>query len=170
MVHMDVMDLISCASTSNPQLRESLEVVLSPFVERVLMNAAGEEPHLVGAVVDLYGVIVKRAAIPLGGHVWRCAQPLLTVVLTSSDCPVLQNACDPICSLVRRAPSQVAEAGLLPQILHALERLLTGELEESACVFVGPVVSLLIAHYGQQLPVDITAGLLRATVSRLAKS
>eukprot|EP00746_Dinoflagellata_sp_MGD_P008767 gnl/MRDRNA2_/MRDRNA2_117600_c0_seq1.p1 gnl/MRDRNA2_/MRDRNA2_117600_c0~~gnl/MRDRNA2_/MRDRNA2_117600_c0_seq1.p1 ORF type:complete len:993 (+),score=202.08 gnl/MRDRNA2_/MRDRNA2_117600_c0_seq1:126-3104(+) len=177
MINAEVMDLISCAAFHNPVLRGDLEMGLSPVVESllqgaVLPNAGTEcpEAHVVAAAIDLYGVIVKRAEIPFPEHVWKCVNKLFAVTLSSEDNMVLQNACDPICSIVKRTPGQLMEAGLLPQLLQALERLLSGNLEEDACVFVGPVISLLIAHFGSKLSPELTAGLLRAVVGRLARS
>lgn len=164
------MDLISCAAASNVMLCLALENGFAPFLETLFANVASQDAHLVSSAMDLYGVLVKRAQLPLSPHIWNCVGPLLSVALDSSDSGTLQNACDPICSLVRRAPTQITEGGLLPQILRVLERLLSEEVSEDASLFVGPVITLLVAHLGHQLQPGLIAGLLCATAKCLARS
>jgi len=170
LVHLEAMDLICCAAASSGSLCRALENGFAPFLETLFANVASQEAHLVSSAMDLYGVFVKRAELPLSPHIWNCVGPLLSVALDSSDSGTLQNACDPICSLVRRAPTQISEGGILPQILRVLERLLSEEVSEDASLFVGPVITLLVSHLGHQLQPGLIAGLLCATAKCLARS
>lgn len=50
------------------------------------------------------------------------------------------------------------------------ERLLGPDLEDDACLYVGPLAMLLFANYGRMLPVQLQVGLLQALVLRLARA
>jgi len=165
LIQLSCLDLISCAGGSDPQLRHVIEERLLPAVEVGLQVST--EAHVTASSIDLYGVILKKADVPLGGKILSCAQPLVATVLRSDESGLLQNACDALTCLVKRSPAQVVEVGLLAPVLQAVERLLMPDLSDDACLFVGPLVTLLLQHFASQLQADLAKGLLRGVVQRL---
>jgi len=165
---LSVLDLVGCATSSDVGLRRSMEAQLLPVVVTDLKE--GTEAIVTASAIDLYGVLLKRADTPFAAPMWQCAEAVVAAVLRSDESGLLQNACDVLCSLVKRSPAQIIEAGLLAPMLQAVERLLRPDLDDNACLFVGPLVTLLLQHFGGQLPQDLARGLLHALVARLAKA
>jgi hypothetical protein len=120
--------------------------------------------------IDLYGILLKKAAVPLSPLVWSCVEPLISAVIRHDENLLLQNGCDALCLVIRRSASQVVEAGLLAPLLKATEHLLGPELSDDGAAFVGPFLSLLFAQFGSHLSPDLVTALLRALVVRLARA
>jgi len=166
LVGLQVLDLVSCASAANPQLQLALEAGLLPCVLRDLQP--GADPHAASSAAQLYGVMLKRAAVPLGGLLWQCVQPLIALIMKSEESGFLENACDSLICLVQRSPTQLTDAGLLVPMLQCVEHLLGPGLDDNACLFVGPFTTLLFSKFGKLLPAQVVTGLLRALVLRLS--
>jgi len=166
LVGLQVLDLVSCATAANPQLQLALEAGLLPAVLQDLQ--LGSDPHAASSAVQLYGVLLKRAAVPLAGLLWQCVEPLIALIMKSEESGFLENACDSLICLVQRAPTQVTDAGLLVPMLQCVEHLLGPGLDDNACLFVGPFTTLLLSQFGKLLPAQVVTGLLRALVLRLS--
>mmetsp|Transcript_16897 Transcript_16897/g.33011 ORF Transcript_16897/g.33011 Transcript_16897/m.33011 type:complete len:986 (-) Transcript_16897:134-3091(-) len=166
MVHLQVLDLVSCATGSDARLQQSLEERLLPAVTVDLQP--GVDLHLTSSAVELYGVLIKRTSIPFGPQVWACAELLMAAVMRCTESGLLQNACEVLCSLIRRSPTQLS--GQLEALLRCMERLLGHDLDDDACLYVGPLASLVLGQYGSLIPVQLTMGLLQALVTRLARA
>ncbi|CAE7214682.1 Ipo9 [Symbiodinium pilosum] len=126
MVHMQVLDLVSCCVSADKQLQGAMEESLLPVVANDLQ---GSDPHLASSAIELLGVLLKRAAVPFGPAMCSCVAPLVAKAMDSDESMMLQNACETLVSLVERSPSQVVEAGLLEPLLRLVERLLGPDLE-----------------------------------------
>ncbi|CAE7706915.1 RRAGC [Symbiodinium sp. KB8] len=135
MVHMQVLDLVSCCVSADPKLQSSMEESLLPVVANDLQP--GSDPHLASSAIELLGVLLKRAAVPFGAAMCSCVAPLVVKAMESDESMMLQNSCETLVSLVERSPSQVMEAGLLEPLLRLVERLLGPDLEDDACLYVG---------------------------------
>eukprot|EP00931_Biecheleriopsis_adriatica_P087931 TRINITY_DN62333_c0_g1_i1.p1 TRINITY_DN62333_c0_g1~~TRINITY_DN62333_c0_g1_i1.p1 ORF type:complete len:1002 (-),score=229.71 TRINITY_DN62333_c0_g1_i1:51-3056(-) len=168
LVHMQVLDLVSCCVGSDARLQTSMEERLLPAVATDLQ--AGADPHLASSAIELFGVLLKRAAVPFGPKIWACAGPVVATAMLSDESMMLQNACETLVSLVQRSPQQVVDGGLLEPLLRLVERLLGPDLEDDACLYVGPFAMLLFAQYGSVLPGELKVGLLRALVTRLTRA
>jgi len=168
MVHMQVLDLVSCCARADPKLQSAMEESLLPVVANDLQP--GSDPHLASSAIELLGVLLKRAAVPFGATMCSCVAPLVVKAMESDESMMLQNSCETLVSLVERSPSQVMEAGLLEPLLRLVERLLGPDLEDDACLYVGPLAMLLFAQFGRVLPGPLQVGLLRALVTRLARA
>ena len=168
LVHLQVLDLVSSCAASDPSLQRTMEEVLTPAVLADLQP--GVDPIAAASAVELYGVLLKRAAVPLQQRLWDCSAPLLEVVLRSDESRLLQNACESLVCLVQRAPQQIVDGGLLEKLLLGLSHLLGPELDDDACFFVGPLAMLILSQYGSTLPAHLTVGLLRALVTRLGRA
>jgi len=128
------------------------------------------DPHASSSAVQLYGVLLKRAAVPLAGLLWQGVQPLVALVMHSEESGLLENACDVMVCLVQRSPAQIIDAGLVVPMLQCVERLLGPGLDDGACFFVGPFLTLLLEKFGSSFPPHVVAGLLHALVTRLARA
>eukprot|EP00927_Polykrikos_kofoidii_P086877 TRINITY_DN9866_c1_g2_i1.p1 TRINITY_DN9866_c1_g2~~TRINITY_DN9866_c1_g2_i1.p1 ORF type:complete len:993 (+),score=155.70 TRINITY_DN9866_c1_g2_i1:39-3017(+) len=166
MLHLQVLDAVSCATGSDPRLQVSMETHLLPIVKASLALEA--DKHATSAAIELLEVLLKRAAFPLQPNIWECVEPLLAAVLRSHESMLMQNACDVLSSLVAKAPSQLAEGGLLVPLLRCVERFLGPDLDDDACVFAGPFVMQVFAKLGSSLSAELRTGLLRAIILRLA--
>ncbi|CAK9048194.1 unnamed protein product [Durusdinium trenchii] len=164
MVHMQVLDLVSCCVFVDQRLQRAMEEHLLPVVHSDLQS----EPHLACSAMGLFGVLLKHSAVPFGPEVLNCAGLLLAKAMQSDESMMLQNACETLVLLVQRSASQGAE--LLEQLLRFAERLLGPDLEDDACLYVGPLAMLLFANYGRMLPAQLQVGLLQALVLRLARA
>jgi len=168
MAHLTVLDLVSCAASKDQQLRRTMEQTMLPSVVNDLRPET--DAHITAAAIDLYGVLLKKAEVPFPPSIWSCVEPLLATIVRSDESGLLQNACEALCSVVKRSPAQVVAGGLLSPMLQAIERLLRPDLEDDACLFVGPIVTLLLAHFGSQLSAELATGILSALVQRLARA
>jgi hypothetical protein len=128
----------------------------------------GVDLHLTSSAIELYEVLIKRTAIPLAPQVWACAELVMATVMRSTESGLLQNACEVLCSLIRRSPTQLS--GQLEALLRCMERLLGPDLDDDACLYVGPLASLVLGQYSSLIPVNLTMGLLQALVTRLARA
>ncbi|CAJ1339281.1 unnamed protein product [Effrenium voratum] len=165
LVHMQVLDLVSCCISSG-QLQKAMEDQLLPVVHSDLQPEA--DPQLASSAMELFGVLLKRATLPLAAGMWTCAGLLLAKAMQSDESMMLQNACETLVSLVQRAPEPAAQ--LLEPLLRFAERLLGPDLDDDACLYVGPLAMLLFAHYGRVLPAQMQVALLRALVVRLGRA
>mmetsp|Transcript_112693 Transcript_112693/g.313499 ORF Transcript_112693/g.313499 Transcript_112693/m.313499 type:complete len:980 (-) Transcript_112693:297-3236(-) len=168
LVHLQVLDLVSCASSSDPRLQLSMEDCLLPVVKNDL--CLGADPHLTASAIELYGVLIKRASVPFNSSVWDCVELLLATVMRSDESGLVQNACDVLCCLLQRSPRQLSDGGHLEQLLRCLERLLGPDLDDDACLHVGQLVMLSLSQFSSLMPSSLTVGLLRALVARLVRA
>lgn len=175
MVHLQVLDLVSCAMGVNEQLHQTMETRLLPAIAEGL-SATGnipdtsEEPHIVASAIELYSLLLKKASVPLSSPLWSCVEPLISAVIRHDESGLLQNACDALCLVVRRTPAQLAESGLLALLLRATEKLLGPDLSDDGAAFVGPFIALLLSQFGSHLSSELVTGLLRALVVRLERT
>jgi len=165
MVHMQVLDLVSCCVSTARRLQRSMEEHLLPVVHADLQSS---DAHLASSAMELFGVLLKHSDVPFAEEILTCAGLLLAKAMQSDESMMLQNACETLVSLVQRSPSQGAD--LLEPLLRFSERLLGPDLEDDACLYVGPLAMLLFANYGRMLPVQLQVGLLQALVLRLARA
>jgi len=168
LVHLQLQDVVGIAAAADPVLQRSMEEKLLPAVAEDLNQHA--EVHQAAAAVDLYGVLLKRANVPFSKDLCSCMEAMLLMVVRSRDSGLLQNSCDVLCIAIRRSPEQLANIGLLGAIMQSIERLLGPDLDDDACLFVGPVITLLLSRFGSQLPADLVKGLLSALAARLARA
>uniref|UniRef100_A0A7S1LUU4 Importin-7/11-like TPR repeats domain-containing protein n=1 Tax=Alexandrium catenella TaxID=2925 RepID=A0A7S1LUU4_ALECA len=168
LAHLQVLDLVSCATACDARLQRAMEEHLLPAVRSDLR--IGTDAHLAASSIELYGVLLKRASVPLGPQLWECVDLLLPVVMRSDESGLMQNATEVLCSLVQRSPEQLSERGCLQPLLQCVERLLGPSLDDDACLHVGQLAMLVLSQFGALLPADLTLGLLRALVARLVRA
>lgn len=170
LVHMQVLDLVSCAASNDPRLQTALEAALLPKVMEALQLQDEETRRPLACAVEMLGVLLKRAAVPFTGPLWACVQGMMPAAMKYDESGLLQNFCDTLCLAIKRSPEQMGEESQLRAVLAYVERLLGPELDDEACVFVGPLVTLVLTKYGAALPQTLTAGIVRALAARLARA
>jgi hypothetical protein len=173
MVHMQVLDLVSCAMGVDDQLRRTMEARFLPSIaEGLAPPRAGdtEEPHVAATSIELYGLLLKKSPTPFSSQMWSCVEPLIAAVIRHDESELLHNGCDTLCLVVRRSPAQILEGNLLAPLLRATERLLGPELNDDAACFVGPFITVLLSQFGSQLSAELVSALLRALVLRLGRA
>eukprot|EP00928_Gymnodinium_smaydae_P038962 TRINITY_DN26739_c0_g1_i1.p1 TRINITY_DN26739_c0_g1~~TRINITY_DN26739_c0_g1_i1.p1 ORF type:complete len:1049 (-),score=269.06 TRINITY_DN26739_c0_g1_i1:431-3184(-) len=168
LTHLQILDVISCAAGSHARLQRAMETHLLPAVREGLKPEA--DPHETASAVELLGTLLQRASVPLEAHVWSCVELLPPAVLRCDESMLMQNACDALIVLVKRTPGQIVDGGLLEPLLRCVGRFLGPDLDDDACLFAGPFVTLLLVQLGGQLSAELRADLLRALVSRLARA
>lgn len=168
MMHCQVLDLVSCATGSDPKLQASMEANFLPAVSADLDR--GADPHATSSAIELLGVLLKRAEVPFTTQVWSLFLPLLEAVIRSDESGLLQNACGTLLIFVKRSPEQLIEGGLLAPTLRCIEHLLGPNLDDDACLYVPPLVMQMLAQFASKFTSDINLGLLRALVNRLARA
>lgn len=168
LVHLQVLDLVSCAAASDPRLQRSLEGHLLPDVLKDL--APDAEAIKASSAIELYGVLLKRAELPLRSDVLQVLPPLLAAAMKADESALLHNACEVLTSLVQRCPAQLVEQGLPGPILQCVEKLLGPNLDDDACVYVAPLVTLLLDQWASLIPAEMVLGLVGALVTRLARA
>mmetsp|Transcript_52814 Transcript_52814/g.115433 ORF Transcript_52814/g.115433 Transcript_52814/m.115433 type:complete len:1006 (-) Transcript_52814:126-3143(-) len=168
LVGLQVLDLVSCATAGDQRLQVSLEKNLLPSILQDLQP--GCDPHAASTSVQLLCTLMKRAAVPFHGALWQTMPLLIDLVMKSEESGFLENSCDLLVCLVQRSPAQVKEAGLVGPLLQCVQRLLSPGLDDNACVFVGPLLTLLLDKFGKEFPSDILAGLLQVVVRRLSQA
>eukprot|EP00929_Paragymnodinium_shiwhaense_P011045 TRINITY_DN11629_c0_g1_i2.p1 TRINITY_DN11629_c0_g1~~TRINITY_DN11629_c0_g1_i2.p1 ORF type:complete len:1000 (-),score=269.53 TRINITY_DN11629_c0_g1_i2:174-3173(-) len=166
MVHLQVLDLVSCATAADPKLQGMLEAALVPLVAENLQP--DKDQREAASAVELLSILVKRSQVPVAAPLWSCVQGICPLVMRSGESLLLQNACDALCCVIRRSPKQFGD--LLAPALQCVERFLGPDLDDDGCLFVGPFLMLLLSQYGSALSADLTSGLLRAVVLRLSRA
>eukprot|EP00435_Cladocopium_sp_Y103_P044270 s363_g12.t1 len=78
MVHMQVLDLVSCCVSTEKRLQRSMEDRGSTFVHADLQST---DAHLASSAMELFGVLLKHSDVPFAEAILSCARLLLAKAL-----------------------------------------------------------------------------------------
>jgi len=168
MVYLNVLDVVSCAAGSAPELQLSMERHLVPAIAADLQSLA--EVHDTATAIELLDVLLKRASIPFEPHLWECVPLVFDALMRCDESMLMQYSVDVLIKLVERSPKQITDAGVLDALLRCTGRLLGPELDDDGCMHVGKFVTLLLETFGTVLSLELRTGLLYALVMRLGRA
>eukprot|EP00753_Platysulcus_tardus_P013510 PLAT3693.7.p1 GENE.PLAT3693.7~~PLAT3693.7.p1 ORF type:complete len:1062 (-),score=601.39 PLAT3693.7:763-3516(-) len=162
-----------------PSCSAGLEQRLLPAVMDVLRAPADYPSGMLTGGVDLLNVMVENApeddGSGAGEALYGEALPLLLSMLYGSDDgSLLQSAVDCLASYVRVASTRLTEGfdeegkAYVDRVLHVLEHMLHPDTDETACLYVGALLSATFDSFGEGMDADLMGGLLAATLQRLA--
>ncbi|KAF4758090.1 Importin 9 [Perkinsus olseni] len=169
LVHLQVLDLLSCACAVDPSLLGKVSSTVTPKIRQCLSNPDQYESHTVGSSIELLSILLKRSTVPYPEDMWSCVKPLLSLCLHTTDAPLIQNACDTLLYVVRRAPMEQLEQSKA-MILSTLERLLNAdELDDSAAMFAGPLITAVVERMGSALGPQFMQAMLQRLLAARAQ-
>ncbi|EER08903.1 conserved hypothetical protein [Perkinsus marinus ATCC 50983] len=169
LVHLQVLDLLSCACGVDRSLLGKVSSTVTPKIRQCLSNPDEYESHTVGSSIELLSILLKRSSVPYPEDMWLCVQQLLSLCLHTTDAPLIQNACDTLLYVVRRAPmGQLEQAKTM--VLSTLERLLdANELDDSASMFAGPLITAVVERMGSALGPQFMQAMLQRLLAARAQ-
>ncbi|KAF4670597.1 Importin 9 [Perkinsus chesapeaki] len=169
LVHLQVLDLLSCACGVDKSLLDKVSATVTPKIRQCLAAPDEHESHTVGSSIELLSILLKRSSVPYPQDMWSCVEPLLNLCLHTTDAPLMQNACDTILYIVRRAPMEQLEQSKT-MVLSTIERLLNAdELDDSAAMFAGPLITAVVERMGSCLGPQFMQAMLQRLLAARAQ-
>uniref|UniRef100_A0A0G4GT15 Importin N-terminal domain-containing protein n=1 Tax=Chromera velia CCMP2878 TaxID=1169474 RepID=A0A0G4GT15_9ALVE len=198
LVQLAFQSFVASACASSDALRRSLENRLIPRILRVFQlhaelrdqtvggagTAAGgatgtggdggqggdDDGFSLGVCVDVLSTLLKRADVPLSDPFWASFELLMKIAMSFEESSFLQSACEVFLLVILRAADRVRQAGHLAAFLQFAERMLSPGMDDRACLFVGPLLTVFIRNFAAELGSQLVNGILRACADRLLRS
>jgi hypothetical protein len=161
-VLMQLSDLVSFGARND--LAGPLHRQFLPHLATVI--GADAEPAAASNALELYTVLMKHAPLPLSEAVLVCVPSVVQFLGNAQDSGLIQNACEATTALLKRAANQLTP--WVEGLLAAVVRLLRADLDDSAVLYLGPVITELVVKV--TLPPSIAPALFEAMLTRLQKA